>query len=203
MGKTRVEMSANFTASSAKDAFKDKINRNMSNVVEHYKTFLEKMLGPMGGRRTGRTYFNVKGKEIHTASASPGTNPFVRGAEWPAEITGDLRGSFRTYIRGHMGGGRWEGYVYSVCPYVLALEFGISSQNLDPRPLMRAAQQDPSFVSKAYEFASEGFLTETDVFELPSTGDPSWEVPVPVDFKTIHPTGVSGEEEESLFRYGR
>ena len=161
----KVETELQLLQRSTEDAIKDKIDQNMKKVVSHYKWYLEKMLGPAGGRRTGKEYINLKGKARHQASKQA-PNPFARGAEWPAELSGELRGSFRESIRGHSGN-RWVGVVYTISPYATALEFG--TEWAAARPLMRVAAQDPPFTAKAEEFAKDGFLTDMPR-EIPQEG---------------------------------
>lgn len=113
------------------EAISDQLFDNMFKVQKNYKADIKAMLSSPPAR-TGKVYYNVKGKAVHTAAAP---NPDLGGSGWepPAELSGALIRSIDDAVRSKEGT-TYEGAVYSTSEYVLALEFGDLDNNLVPRP---------------------------------------------------------------------
>lgn len=103
------------------DAIREKFFSNLDEAGRAYQDLLKIMLD-VPPERTGKTYFNVKGKEKHTAAA-PSPEEGGGEGEAPAPLSGELRDSVK-FREGTTTDTQHEVYILSNKEYVLALEFG-------------------------------------------------------------------------------
>lgn len=133
------------------DAVRDKFFGNLENAGKTYQELLKWYLDEPP-KRSGHVYKNIEGKAEHTAAAP---DPKKGGAvEPPAPLSRELINSIE-FEQGPQSDFVSEVYILSNLEYVLALEFGSPSRNLQARPAWNIVLT--TFRDEIGDIALEGF----------------------------------------------
>lgn len=133
------------------DAVRDRFFDNLLEAGATYEDLLKWYLDTPP-ERSGKEYRNVEGKDSHTAAAP---HPEKGGTpEPPAPLSRELIDSIELE-QGKKTNTTSEVYIKSDMPYVLALEFGDSTNNLQAKPAWNVTLT--TFKDELGDIALDGF----------------------------------------------